>query len=1296
MKTTIASILVASATAAIAEVFPLEWNMTYRTDVPYEVELLPARIGGAKSFEVRADGRALGVVQFAGKEAGSVCLRFTVPPGTKRLECEAGAQVTARPAADSEKVDNLFAGALDAANASRWTFTNGTVVKIEPKDGAMEFRCSRGSPFVSYEVPVPESARGKFAKIELDVTSLTPMTWGSKIRFAQLDADGNMLPQSVSDPRWTSHMRPRGVKAAYRETGRIDSRAAKLRLDIEMRSVGRNVDEYGLPSSDPANTEPHLVVSRVAVRTAASLPFPKYDDANFGEGVSGGEGDTSLAVGGGRAFWYQCHPQAVWAEGEAVRTEDELFFPNAAGTAEAWFKPSGWESPTARYTLFEAYNGYHAAEHSREKANSMFLLEYHPATKMFLFSANDHYGHSWNGGAHAELRAGEWSHVAMQWKPGENAGIFVNGRRVLTVELKGYVVTDMSDMGRRWINDYQPMEFYIGARWNTARSAIGLRTDAPFFGGQIDELRVSTGLRYSDGGFTPAKRFAVDAATRAHFGFDRSFDGMSGGGTEFIRGTFRAPVDRVDHTLTFADGRKLQYRPAKILPEADPLVQLDIVNYQDMPTVEEFESAREVKRGAFRMKSGDTVKVECAGKPYTDYVEIRNVSGSTIRYPVLFNEGDLDPRSFGDLRDTLLRAKMNDRDRVNRIFNFVIKASDYFMDRQISFKPGEDRPGIAMGDAMLMLNSYCGFECGPLNNMTANMFACSGGCLASQTGGYGHSFEQVFYDGKNHIYDLSAQSFFAAMDNESAAYLEEAGDQPGVIFRTGRSPDHFIRFGHRGYAAQTPDYSEKVGVTLNPGETFRVWFGNDGWQNLLRRVPPASAKGPKVSKRENHEWKTIYTKECDAKMEKGEEVWRVLRKFPEFASGYLEHDSRPSASNPAFSDVTEDSFAYRVKSGYQIVRGEYEAELEKGGVAPLEISTDFGKTWRPLRSPAVYQVMARLDYLVRVKAPIAAVKRFRARTQVEINSRIFPGRLRKGANALNFKAAGGGEAQVTVQWREKAKRAVVSGGAYSGAIPGWERQLFVMNPAKGLSLKVEGFSDGAAVECPDGLAGCVKDGMLTLKAVRPMKDGFAYVTVKDGAAERLLTVYVSPVARLVLADGAKLVGGASLKAAGGDRVQPCAWMERKGDGATFSFDPLPAGKYMIYGLSRFPSRTKGATGPSARLLGFTPPGESAPVAACGPISIPMTYYKAEYGAEGGRANFKWDTLADPRQTYHVSWLMARFDCPSFDHVDWTLMAPRPDGVELAAMLIVPAGDEEAYLDLLSNLAGLNYEGSRVK
>ena len=135
-KKTVLSLAAACAAAvAVAESFPLEWNATYRTDVPYEVELSPAKLG-AKAFAVKADGRPLKVETFTGKMPGTVALRFTVPAGTRALSCET------RPGApklcDSSKIENLFAGALDAANLGRWSLGDG--VKAEAIPGGIRFR----------------------------------------------------------------------------------------------------------------------------------------------------------------------------------------------------------------------------------------------------------------------------------------------------------------------------------------------------------------------------------------------------------------------------------------------------------------------------------------------------------------------------------------------------------------------------------------------------------------------------------------------------------------------------------------------------------------------------------------------------------------------------------------------------------------------------------------------------------------------------------------------------------------------------------------------------------------------------------------------------------------------------------------------------------------------------------------------------------------------------------------------------------------------------------------------------
>ena len=139
MKFVVAAAGVAVAlSAAAVQTMDLEWNVRYDTTVPYEVELSPAKLeklaGVPKrsGFVVRADGRDLDAVAFTGKEPGTIDLRFQVPPGAKRLTCDAG--VGALQLIDSSQIDNLFAGALDAKelDGSGWSLvTSGWWVKLQ-------------------------------------------------------------------------------------------------------------------------------------------------------------------------------------------------------------------------------------------------------------------------------------------------------------------------------------------------------------------------------------------------------------------------------------------------------------------------------------------------------------------------------------------------------------------------------------------------------------------------------------------------------------------------------------------------------------------------------------------------------------------------------------------------------------------------------------------------------------------------------------------------------------------------------------------------------------------------------------------------------------------------------------------------------------------------------------------------------------------------------------------------------------------------------------------------------------
>ena len=1296
---------------AAATAFSLEWNPTYRTDVPYEVELSPAKleklagVPKGSGFVVKADGRNLRTVAFTGKAPGTVNLRFKVPEGAKRLACEAGTGTLAL--ADSSKIDNLFAGALDAANAGRWCVPKD--VKVLAEAGGVLFAATAfADRKVSYAVDVPPQFAGKPVKVEFDVTSRAKMVWAGELKVQQLDAAGRELPESVSDPRWTSQMRPPQKFTAYREDGVIHPRACKLRLEIGLRSADRDIDAYGMPLRDKRGLFAQLLVSRIAVRPAVQLPFPKYDDTFFEKGVSGELGDCALALGGkyGGGFWYQTHSQACWAEGYEFRDERDCFFPTKAGTVEAWFKADWPKMAGNTATLFDYYQGYVKSER-REAKGSFMALRWNRSSGELSMELRDAADKTFMNSAKVKLPSGQWFHVAAQWKPGGKAEVFVDGKPVLAYALEGFASFDISDKKIKHPNDIAGMEFYLGANAQGTRlmNREGSASSNPLLEGAVDSFRASSGCRYS-GAFVPAKRFALDGDTRALFDFDRSFDGVAGGGVGFILGCFRASSDRVDHKLKIG-GKNVQYFPAKNLPENDPNVVLDVNNYPVMPKPKEFTSARREVRRSFDMKTGGRAEYRVPEGAYPDYVEISNTGDTTLVYPIVIGKGELGTRSFGVLAEGLNLGGVSDRDKANRLFQMAISASDYFQNHNAIFPYGSDMPKAVCYDAMVVLNGYCGFECGPLNNLTANMFATVANCPAVQTGGFGHSFEEVFYDGKNHIYDLSAQKFFPAMDNETAAYLREVGDQPGIHNRVKHSPDHFMRKGTRGYYVQTPDYRPKVGVCLNPGESFRVWRGNNGQVNNLQ-CRPSRGKG-------EFKWSTpaskivapIYEKETGA-AHKDEPIRRIDRFFPDLSSGFLSFSGKPGRGNPAFMNVTADSFCYNVMSGYPITWARYGAKLADGTAAELEISTNF-KDYRALPAPGEdgavtldYLVRARHGYWIRVKAPIDKVATFEAVTEVQVNRRTFPGHAKPGRNEFVLKCASAGKARVTVQWRENVKDVQIAGGAFSGTIPGFERQTVLVDPAKPLSLAVSGLSPAAKAVATKGLRATLANGALTVAAADAKTQPFTgAVTLDDGGAKRELTVIVCAGARLALAKDGSLVGGAEKVAPDADCVQECVMMKKGGDGVKLVFDPIPAGEYIVFNCERFPGGlVKGENG--ARVLRFKVPGakkgkEWQPSGAA--ANGNCDFLKAPYGRKGQRGNWKWDYPfeEEDRGASNSGWEIKNISFAATGELEYGLSSNRPEGVEFAAALVFPASVSQDFRASLKKLlCGLNCQPERIR
>ena len=1278
----------------LAAIVPLQWNPTYRTDVPYEVELSPKKLG-LSSFVVHADGNPLETAVFVGKAKDTVDLRFTVPAGTKKLwvngeekvevegegeERNTTVHLTSSPSPDSQPpTTNLFADALDG-RADRWKVD--ARVRKEAIAGGLKFSAlEAGTRLVSYEIDLGRTADCPPlpVKFEFDVRNVAIMTSGALACIRQIDANGEQLPEAVSDPRWSTAMRPPQVASAIRERGVIHPRARKLRFVLELHAIDYKFDEFGMPRKSGADALPQFEITRLALRPACELPFPCYDAKTFfGKGVSETAGDCSLKLATRQNFWYQTRGQGSWAGSPPVQYRDErdIYFPAKAGTVEAFFKPDWAKRTQYDYILFEGSSHTIATTPKAIEYHGrgvVFTVRYQPSAKKLSFLKKDMKNREFKGEATADIPSGVWTHVACTFEPGKVACVYLNGRKALEVSLAGYEPLDLANDPLPNNTDFT--EFYIGSGHVGKRMSAAIDKKKPALTGEVDLLRVSTGVRYR-GDFTPAKTFAPDADTRALFTFDDTFDGVAGGGLGVIPGTCHAMTGRRLNVVEMKGEKRadlIQYYPKDILPENDPAVVLDKLTYPRMPTEREFKAARRPIRKTFRMKPGEKADFTAGDEVYADYVEIANTGDRTLVFPVILNSGDIDPRSFGDFAESLGTMGLSDREKVNKTFNFLLRASDYHISDTATYAPDENRPSCVMDNALRMINGYCGFECGPLNTMASHLFACAARCPANMTGGYGHSFQQVFFDGKNHIYDLSAQKFFPSFDNETSVYLEEDAAEPGVHTRMEGSEGHFIRQATRSVGATEPGYCEKIGVSVNPGERFRVWFDNAAIPNDLF----CSARMDKWiagKTRPIFQPYGTYEKETFADTSKFK-MRRMERVFPQYANGFLTFEGRPTPDNAAFMDEGK-SFRYRVASGYPIVAGEYTATLKGGKVAANEFSFDGGRTWVDVGAGEItYPVRARHGYWVRVKAPMKQVTSFSARTVVHINARIFPGRVRAGRNEYRLKAEAEGAAEVTIAWRENAAPIEIVEAVPTGTLPGAEKFTVALDPSKEpLVLTVKGASDSAKVEPSVGLTARLENGRLTVASVRKDATFVGYVNIVDGGAVKPLTVVVAPNVRF---------------------VRRAALLKKEGDKAEYAFDPLPAGDYLVMCVDRFASHPKAGILATTLALSLDaePKITKKAAAACNPA---VNYYKAQYAHPGERANWKWDYPLDPK-TFRPFWAAQKYAVSgSLDKVVYSVLTEPDGGAEIAAVMVMPYPENEFRSQLFNVLCGVNSCPERVR
>lgn len=1221
--------------------FNLDWNINWRTDTPYEVAVDLAKIGvDSPDLQVFADNKPIPTIRLedATKEQKTTIYRFSVPAGTRSLAMKPGIC----KAVNSNSVDNLIINPEWIVDKNITKSEKDGVTLLEEKEFSVAIsRCC---------INVPKGMAGKPVALELDLKNISQSTWPLKIWMEQFDNDGRLLPEPVWDPRWTTHNRPSGKFTSHRENGYIHPDAETLELVIQMTGMKNAFDEYGLPLKDRKPTLPRLEISRFVLRPSAEMPFPKYDDSFFGNGVSGREGDASLVFDGDRTFWFSTRSLASYAGGVQIRKESQIFFPTADATVELWIKPD-WSKETSRERIiFEAndHNIKGLSGYGRRNRGPVFTLSYKPQTKDILLFLKDTGDNKYNGKGNMEIPSGQWSHIAVTLNVKKGAEVYINGQLAFTLPVGEFKTLDLENDPLP--NDNHTVAFTIGDGYQNARSNEEfdrLSRNYKYFQGEMDLLRISTGIRYT-GAFKPIKDYVCDSDTRAYFSFDRSFDGRSGGGIGWISGSMSAPTDIIDHKLG-----SLQYYPENIIDEYNPALTM-FPRVKEIPGPEDFAASERIGRLDLNIKAGESKPIHAPEGIFTDYVEIENTGNDVLLYPAVLNTGDIDARSYGDIKESLCAEGASDRSKVNKFFNYLLVASDYFMTHHPLFRIGTDVPIYVEGNPLDIINSYCCFECGPLNEAAATLFATGAMCPSNITMGYGHMFEQVYFGGQNHIYDLSMQKFFPAMNNETSAGLREADIQEGVIRRLGGTADHFTRLGTRNVPSYIYANPEKFAVSLNPGEKIRFWSINEGVSNDLQIYKERAVN-------EHMMEFTDYAEIVGAKKGNGLGIYRVDRFEPEFGNAFLTFNGTPSAENPAFTRIESDSFCYNVKTFYAIMAADYKATDKNGKNIPLEISTDGGKTFRPFINPATYQVRARKGYLIRINAPINETSNFSATTEMEVNSRVITGRLHSGDNLLTLKAEGGSSARIVWQYRTKGKPIEFSEGVPFGSIVGCEQTLAVLDPKKGtLKMSVSGVGDSAVAIAKGGLSASLSNGGLTIKTT-DKNPHIGWVTVVDGAFRKTLTVLVCPGARLEEAN---------------------IYFTEKGQTEEIVLNRLPAGKYAVFMLERFGVDLKFPRRNTVEMK----LGTAKAVNTCSAINSGSDYYKDIMGPDGGRGVWRWDYPLDSHYYPYRDLLFLETDAT--DSI--TLKCTGTEGpVEISHLLVLPEMDREFKCSLIRNLTGRN-------
>jgi hypothetical protein len=1010
---------------------------------------------------------------------------------------------------------------------------------------------------------VPPDCRGVEAKVAFDVKADGENHIPFSILLEQFDESGKRLDACAVDPRWLAACLASGQDVNFREQGFIYPRTASIKLVFQ---VWCGQSRNGIMNSDgswfqyPPSDNFQLQITRAEIRAAHPIAFPGYEQSIYAPGISGAKDDLSLAIGEGVGFCYDANPRSVWSEGALPSDPHAYGWPCGAGTFECWICPEWDKLDSGQRYILDAVAGIGALD-------NVLQIFYTPATKQFhvLRGDLDDDGQT-EKTAEAPLTPGVWHHIAYTWDPSaDRQQLFVDGAPVMNEPADPIQSIDITKL--------DSAKMIPGRVWLGQSSFVNIGQDRSLHG-RIDEVRISDGLRYSGSFEPPRAAFDVDPDTRALFHFDGRTQGLIASDRGLIQGTLLSPAPPTSGTLTFeklGGEQVLQAQwEAPNLPETlDPWKLFSINAYSPL-TQSEFTNSSVDHQSKFHLKPGETASINCSSQPRMDWVEVRcPEDGTPLARPFLAKPGEVDPRTMQSLLASLkIQSLSTPRERADAIFKYLVAHNNYFWSTAQEIEPSGDvtDPGE---EAILYLNGYPQYGCGEQNRMVRDCFL-SAGLSSDMTHGSAHVFEQVFFDGSWHIYDLFARMFFPARDNQRPAALSEVERDPYLTVRVDRPENgYWLPSDTRIY--QFPDREiaqPDMAYRLRPGEAFRYYWHNDA------RYNPLLANGTDHA--------AIWS---DGPKPRGKPLHWANHFPPYIANGVFSFACTPRQDHPALSDWHDGSFVYQFFSPYVVCGAMVSASSDSGSAPTVEISYDQGNSWIP--APAASKdgsvdlerlCMARHLYWIRVTPPAGGkVAHFEHQAIVLMSPLVLTPVLEKGENTLSFTAESGSAADVTVQYHEENDAPLeVEGGARFGWLKGFPRQLLVCQPGGKTSFSVKSDSSDLSVIAPVGVNATKQSSgdnecRVDLNVPTTLADGLYPVTVKSRGRSRTIAILIAKHARLVSPDQASRHGDATMTT-DPEGIRGNVLSLQPGAEVDFPLEGDGAGPLALFALAKIPEK----------------------------------------------------------------------------------------------------------------------------